>query len=219
MTPRSRKWLLVAHIVVSVGWLGAILPYLAIAAAGFTSQSSQQVRAAFAAMSFLGWNILVPLSVAALVTGLVQSLATRWGFTRYWWILAKLALTIASVAILFRHMQLVAHIAADTAIDSASIARLRFEFLLHPTGGLIVLLVITVLSVFKPWGTTPFAFRKTISAADVLSRIRMRIAALHAAVWSDARPGLMKMIGIHAAVVGFLLIVILHIALRHVRIH
>ena len=38
MTPRLRKFALTAHVTSSVGWLGAVAGFLALAVAGLTSQ-------------------------------------------------------------------------------------------------------------------------------------------------------------------------------------
>ena len=79
MRPRLRKFTLTAHVTFSVGWLGAVVAYLALAIAGLTRQDAQVVRAAFLSMELIGWFVIVPLSLAALFTGLVQSLGTEWG--------------------------------------------------------------------------------------------------------------------------------------------
>ena len=79
MTPRLRKFTLTAHVTFSVGWLGAVVACLALAIAGLTRQDAQVVRAAFLSMELIGWFVIVPLSLAALFTGLVQSLGTEWG--------------------------------------------------------------------------------------------------------------------------------------------
>jgi len=71
MTPRLRKAALTAHIVFSLGWLGAIVPYLALAIAGLTSGDAQMARAAFVSMEVIGWFVIVPFSLAALLSGLV----------------------------------------------------------------------------------------------------------------------------------------------------
>lgn len=41
MTPRLRKFVLTAHINFSVGWLGAVVAYLAFAIAGLTSHDAR----------------------------------------------------------------------------------------------------------------------------------------------------------------------------------
>lgn len=40
MTPRLRKFALTAHVTSSVGWLGAVATFLALAVVGLTSQDT-----------------------------------------------------------------------------------------------------------------------------------------------------------------------------------
>ena len=44
LTPRLRKLALTAHVTASVGWLGAIIAFLALGVAGLTSQDPQTSR-------------------------------------------------------------------------------------------------------------------------------------------------------------------------------
>ena len=93
-SPRLRKFALTAHISSSVGWLGAVAGFLALAITGLTGQDAQIVRAACLGMDWIGWFVLVPLSFASLLTGLAQSLGTEWGLFRHYWILAKLLINV-----------------------------------------------------------------------------------------------------------------------------
>lgn len=149
-TPRLRKAALTAHIVSSVGWLGAIVPYLALAIAGLASGDAQMGRAVLLSMEVIGWYVIVPISLAALVSGLVQALGTQWGLLRHWWILAKFALTIVAVVVLLRHMQDVSRVAQLARETTLSTADFRPE-LIRAAGGLLIVLAATMLSVFKPW--------------------------------------------------------------------
>jgi len=56
------------HITFSVGWLGAVAGFLTLAIAGLTSQDAQMVRAAYLAMELIGWFVIVPASLGALLT-------------------------------------------------------------------------------------------------------------------------------------------------------
>jgi ABC-type anion transport system duplicated permease subunit len=105
MTPRVRKLTLTTHVTSSVGWLGAVAAFLALAVAGLNSQHAQMVRAAYLAMHMTTWFVIVPLSFAALLTGLVQSLGTSWGLFRHYWVVAKLALTVLATITLLVHTQ------------------------------------------------------------------------------------------------------------------
>lgn len=44
MTPELRKFAVTAHVTSSVGWVGAVAGFLALAVAGLTSQDPERVR-------------------------------------------------------------------------------------------------------------------------------------------------------------------------------
>lgn len=160
MTPRLRKLALTAHITFSVGWIGTVIAYVALALAAKTSQDVQMVRAAWIAMEFTGWYVIVPLSLASLLTGIIMSLGTSWGLFRHYWVLIKLLLTALCTIVLVLHMQQVSFLAGVAAkTDSADLGGLPSE-LFHPGAGLLVLLVIVILSVYKPRGKTRYGWRK-----------------------------------------------------------
>jgi hypothetical protein len=160
MTPGLRKFMLTVHLTFSVGWIGAVVAYLALGVSAVTSEDAQTVRAAWIAMELTGWFVIVPLALAALLTGLVMSLGTRWGLFRHYWVLITLVLTVFATTILLLHMPTVSSI-ADVArqADGADLGRLGGD-LFHAGGGLLVLLVTTVLNVYKPRGMTRYGWRK-----------------------------------------------------------
>lgn len=208
MTARLRKAALTAHIVFSVGWLGAIVPYLALAVAGLTSRDAQMARAAFLSMEVIGWYVIVPFSLAALLSGLVQALGTQWGLFRHWWILAKLALTLVAVAILYQHMQDVSRVAQIAKETTLSNAAFRPE-LIHAGGGLLVLLAITALSVFKPWGMTPYG--RKVSQTDSPARPSAAAVLAREPVFAARRLPWGRIIGLHAIGLALLFVIILHL--------
>ena len=159
MTPGVRKLALTAHVTSSVGWLGAVGAFLALAIAGLTSSNAQVVRASYIAMELTGWCVIVPLSVATLLTGLVQSLGTTWGLFRHYWIVAKLAITVLASVLLLVHMQVanrMANVVAETTLGSGDFRGLRIQLIADAAAAVVVLLVATALSVYKPQGLTPF---------------------------------------------------------------
>ena len=163
MTPRLTKFALTAHITASVGWLGAVAGFLALAVAGLASQDAQVVRAAYLIMQPTGWFVLVPLSLASLVTGLVQSLGTRWGLFRHYWVVFKLLINVFSTVLLLSYMQTLGYIATAAADTTSSLADLRplgVSPVIHATAALLLLIVATTLSVYKPRGLTRYGWRK-----------------------------------------------------------
>ena len=164
MTPHLRKFALTAHVTFSVGWLGAVVCTLALAIAGLTSRDAQTVRAAYLALELTGWFVLLPLSLASLVTGLVQGLGTKWGLFRHYWVLAKLLMNVLATTVLLLYTQTLgslADVAAETTLSSDDLDFLRTpSVVLHSGAALMLLIVATVLAVYKPRGMTPYGIRK-----------------------------------------------------------
>jgi hypothetical protein len=160
MPPRLRKFALAVHLTFSIGWIGAVLAYLALGVAAVTSQDPQTVRGAWVAMELTGWCVIVPIALGSLLTGLVMALGTKWGLFRYYWVLFAFMLTTLCTVVLLLHMPDVSAI-ADMAreADAAHLDELGGD-LFHPGVGLVVLLVIQVLNIYKPPGLTRYGWRK-----------------------------------------------------------
>jgi len=82
MTPGLRKFALTTHVTSSVGLLGSIAAFLALAVAGLSNPNDQLARAAYPAMELIARIVIVPLAFAALLSGVIQSLGTAWGLFR-----------------------------------------------------------------------------------------------------------------------------------------
>jgi hypothetical protein len=159
MTPATRKLALTVHVVTSVGWLGAVAAFLALAVAGLTSSDPQRVRAVYLAMELLGWFVIVPASWASLLSGLIQSLGTEWGLFRHHWIVIKLVLNVLAGGVLLLHMGPIGEAARAAAGPAPSIADLhgaRVQLVGDAIAALAVLAVATALSVIKPRGVTRY---------------------------------------------------------------
>lgn len=94
----------------------------------------------------------------------------------------------------------VAAVAAETSLVSTDLWRLRIQLVGDASAALFVLFVTTTLSVYKPWGMTPYGLRKQDEAT---------------AVWRQTAgprpvtPGRYVLLGIFGLV---LLLVLLHLA-------
>ncbi|HVH66748.1 MAG TPA: hypothetical protein VM716_02690 [Gemmatimonadales bacterium] len=156
--------MLTVHLALSVGWIGAVVAYLVLGISAVRSGDPQVTRAAWIAMELTGWYAIVPLAVGSLLTGIVMALGTPWGLFRHYWVLISFTLTVFCVTILLLHMPTVSSQAqvARTA-DPAVLSGLGGD-LFHPSVGLLLLLVITVLNVYKPRGLTPYGRRKQLEA-------------------------------------------------------
>jgi len=159
-TTSIRKLALTAHITASVGWIGAVLAFLPLAVAGVISKDGETVRGVYLVMELIGWYALVPLAVASLLTGLVQSLVTPWGLLRHYWVVFKLLITVVATIVLVTYMETLS-LLADSVAAGGDLGLLRSPgTVLHAGIGLLLLLVATVLAVYKPRGVTRYGKRQ-----------------------------------------------------------
>jgi hypothetical protein len=151
-----RKFALTAHVTSSVGWLGAVASFLALAVVGLTSQDAMVVRAVNLANELTAWYVIVPLSFASPLTGILQSMGTKWGLFRHYWVLIKFLITIPCTVLLLLHMQPIHALARVAAVTNFSCTDLGLQSQLAGKAGaaLVVLLVATTLSVYTPEGVT-----------------------------------------------------------------
>lgn len=155
-----RKFLLLCHVVTSVGWFGAAAAYAGLVFAALWTSNAQEARAAFLSIEPIMWFAIVPLALASLLTGLIQSLATPWGLVRHYWVIYKLALTLFAITILLLNTRRIATLvqAARTA-DASDFSGMKGQ-IVHASLGMLVLLLTTMLGVYKPKGVTRYGWRK-----------------------------------------------------------
>jgi hypothetical protein len=185
MTPRARKFALTAHVTSSVGWLGSVAAFLAVALVALMNADDLKARAASTTMELIGWFVIVPFSAACLLSGVIQSIGTPWGLFRHYWVVAKLLITVAASILLMLHMQVVSSIALaapDASMPSSHLQGPRVQVVADAGAAVVVLVIAVGISVYKPSGRTdePAPRWVRVSGAVVLLLI-MAFAARHLA--------------------------------------
>jgi hypothetical protein len=154
-----RKLALTLHVIASVGWIGAVASFLALAVTGLVTPEIERVRASYIAMDLTYRWVVIPLGLASLATGLVSSLITEWGLFRYYWVLVKILMTIPAIVLMLVHVQQAGYLAGTVAaavFSSAETTGLRIQLIAYACAALLVLLAATVLSTYKPRGRTQY---------------------------------------------------------------
>lgn len=143
------------HIIVSVSLLGDSAGYLAVAIHGANISNPLTARASYETLQMLAFVFGIPLSFAALLSGLWLTFLTKWRLFRYSWVTIKFLLIISVI--------MVGGLVLKSGMDA----------MLHGTGGtekqlivgsaydVIALTVATTLGVFKPRKKWPKASNKT----------------------------------------------------------
>lgn len=200
MSLSIRKLILTLHVITSVGWLGSVVAYIPVAAYVLTNQDAKIVQSTIQIMDLIVVFIVVPMAFASLITGIVLSLGTSWGLFRHYWVLLKFLLTCLAIFVLISYTQELREMASIASSIDMSVLQDR-EHIAHTIGGLLVLLVASILSVYKPKGLTKYGWRK-----------RMKIKN-KADTTTYSRPRWIKVTGI-TAIVMLLLITLLIIVLQ-----
>lgn len=169
MNPNVRKLGLILHIVASVGWLGAVAAFFVLAVSGLRSSDPHMVLSVYPALDLIGWRLIVPMSVASLLTGMIQSLGTEWGLFRHYWVLLKFIVSVGAMGLLLLHLQpadRLAQVTAATLIAGADLHGLRVQLAADAAAAVVVLLILTTVSLYKPWGLTRFGLRRQKAISD-----------------------------------------------------
>src|SRR5205807_2622162 len=140
-----------SHLTASLGWLGAVAVFVALAVIGLHSRDAATVRGAYLVMEPAGWYVLLPLAIATLLTGLVQTAALQWRLFGHYWVLFKLTISCFVTWVLLLYMNTfaaMARAASDVALPLDAVR--TASPLIHAVMALVVLLVATILAVYKP---------------------------------------------------------------------
>ena len=163
VSPGLRRLALTTHVTSSVGWIGAVVVFVAMAVLGLTSQDAGTVRGVYLVMERTAWLTLVPFAFASLTTGIITSLATPWGLFRHYWVVFKLLITVFATVVLMIYMDTFRHMAVAAADPAMDLDTIRNPSpLLHAVLAFLILLVATVLAIYKPHGVTPYGRKKQI---------------------------------------------------------
>jgi uncharacterized membrane protein len=168
VSPSLYRLLLTAHIIASVGWLGVVFAKLVLGLAAIATRAPGVSDALYVSMNVLN-GAFPPLAISTIVTGVLLSLGTKWGLLQHYWVATKLALTVGVIATAVQlgdrlARQSIAAPAGPTAdavtiLGSASAPTLLVSL---SVAHLLMLGAATIISVYKPWGKTWFARRKTV---------------------------------------------------------
>ena len=165
LTPRWRKLVLVVHVMSSLGWLGITLVNAVLTFTSVFTDDPRRQHAAILMMDQVGGYLLLPVSMTALVSGIVLSVGTKWGLIRYKWVAIKLVLTLIAAALtVFSLLPGIRELAAvtESTMDGVFVeAGQRVDGFYPIIVSTTMYLTMTVLSVYKPGGKTPYGRRVT----------------------------------------------------------
>jgi hypothetical protein len=168
--------MLTAHVATSLGWFGAAAAVLALGIAGLATADAGVASGAYFGTEVIWRFVIIPFSLGAVLTGLVQAFGTQWGLLRHYWVVAKFVITISAVLLLLLHTgSLLPALARAAAADVSGATESagahhhagvppRIHLIVAASGTLLLLLTAAALSIYKPWGKTAIGARRAEGA-------------------------------------------------------
>jgi len=160
MSRTLRRVTLAVHLTASIGWIGSVVAYLVLAFAVPATHDPETVRAAWVGMELVGWYAVAPLAVAALLTGTLLALGTRWGLFRHWWVVVSFVATTLLTGVLLLHLPDVTAGADRARAAGPAELTVMGSDIVHAAVGLALLLGVLYLNLTKPAGLTRYGWRK-----------------------------------------------------------
>jgi hypothetical protein len=172
MRPRTRKGVLVAHIVAAGAWIGLDVVLAVLVFTPLLDPDPELAALCYRMMPLLTWPILLS-GLVCLATGVALGLGTHHGLVRYRWVLVKLVLNVV--------LTLLVLVLLRPGLDEAAAVGGRLAqglpagadlsgLVYPPVVSGVSLVFATVLAVYKPWGRVRGAHRRTSTASPTATR-------------------------------------------------
>lgn len=151
MGRRTYQVLLFLHVVASVGWFGAGAANVVLASVAARTASAPLRTSSYHLMNAVDLALVIPLAFAALGTGIVVSLTTKWGLLHYRWVLVKLVLTLA--VIVWSTFGVGVWVEVGMTSGDAGVPSPAADLLVWgAAANLAAFLFMAWISITKPWG-------------------------------------------------------------------
>jgi len=139
-----RRTILTAHIVASVGLLGDTAAVLLVNLRAASTDDPAVAAASYDLLSTFSAVFGIPLSLAALITGVTLGMGTKWGVLRHGWVTLKLA-AILSVILVGAFV-----IGPGTEAMRTGAGGAETRLIVASAYDVLILTLATTLSVFRP---------------------------------------------------------------------
>ncbi len=166
LKPKQKLWVVGFHIFFASLWLGSGLCLLMLNLTG-RMNNGEALHAINASAKYIDDFVVIPAAIGSLITGLLLSWFTNWGFFAYKWVTIKWIITV--VLIIFGTFWLGPWLNGMEAISASELLqtmqdqtylfyrRMNFIFGNLQIGILVFLIFLSALKPWKKWSRRPFA--------------------------------------------------------------
>ena len=158
LNKNQQKLLKTAHILVAILWLSCVIVLTGLVYVSQQIHSSEELYMYTYIYHFIDMSILTPAAILTLLTGIIYSSFTPWGYAKHKWIIYKWIVTLFIIISGTFYLGPLTE-SVLTLVESEKILALKDVQYLHSVtilyyAGIInffLLLSATVVAVFKPW--------------------------------------------------------------------
>jgi hypothetical protein len=157
LSPAGRQWLKSAHLTVSLIWLGAAIGMNVLRYA-WVPVADADLYAVDHSIGLIDNWVVVPAAWLSLLTGLLESWFTTWGFFKYRWVIVKwigtLAMMIYAPLFIARWDRNIVAISKAEGLLAVQNPIYLHDSMLYIVSGMTFIIVLTLLSLIstlKPW--------------------------------------------------------------------
>lgn len=158
MTVSQQKILKVFHLIFASMWLSCVILITILPVISKKLTTGDELYMYTVIYHFIDMFVLTPAAVATLLTGLIYSIFTKWGFIKHGWIVYKWIVTLLLVIIGTFYLGPMVTKLLEIA-DVKRVAALQDQY--YQQGGYIgiwagiinssLLIIAVIFSVYKPW--------------------------------------------------------------------
>ena len=173
----AKRILLSVHILLNSIWIGGLAAMLFLTFASERVESGQQLYGANLTVFLIHDAVVMNVGIGVIVTSLLFSLFTKWGFFDFYWVIVKwIGLLVMFGVITFllspavNGMVALSDLEGIRALDNPTYLQYQRETTLYGSILLLLLLAVICVSVFKPWGPRKRQFgtsRRTVLLSGV----------------------------------------------------
>ncbi len=160
LSPAAERWLKAVHLLFVALWVGGgvALVLMVHLLRPETAVSGGEVVGLTRAMRFVDDWVIIPGAFGCLLTGLIYSLWTKWGFIRHGWVAAKWVVNVGGILFgsffLGPWINSLGPIASAQGLLAVEDAVFRHNLAMNAIWGPVqvgTLIVAVLLSTLKPW--------------------------------------------------------------------
>ena len=153
----SRAWLKGFHILFTAAWVGAAV-CMSILQFAYRPETGSEAHTMLVALKLIDDWVVIPSATGSLLSGLLISWLTPWGFFKWRWVTVKWVITV-TVALFggfclgpwLNGMEEMAAAAPQLVLQNPAFLSSR-QLMMVSVGPMLVLLLFMVfISVLKPW--------------------------------------------------------------------